>query len=711
MSYSLFLLPPFLPESSGAYKYDTTSNVLSGYYSFGTDGLNVKLQGNLGNWNSSIFVRDVGGVSGEVKRLEELQEFKAMMLRGNIGIFGGILTEDFTKGRFRGEGLVVFHGDDTLKFLLTMSDIKRVRFRLIKGYNGPYVLPEKFLQGSVRVYLNGRILKEGYEIRNGAIYLRKFEDGDILTVEYQDLSGERIALSEGVIRKNGMFVRGFSKVSWKGESFRGCIRGKGDYRFSNDTFYIDVKGGDLVCNFVRVENGDYLFLGDKFVFVGSGGNYTIKPLENAKDESVISCGYSSGTGSVEIFANSEKALGSSWEFKLGRSIYILTFGNYGYVPKVPLTKTTGLDKNLNLGLGLNLEGFFGELIVGSSDGTRSASGKFKLGEERGLVGEFFNYEVWETYKFGGFISNFYLFGNLSKDTFGRSYGFSTTLGSFSSDLKRYEDGFLSYFIELDGENLRLNYGRNKLGRSINLELILSILRLSLISSVSLKKDERFVYVGKGWGDYERDSLGNFYPKPFGSYKREILYSPTDTPVYDFNLSLLENVNLSLRTNVRSVKGINLSVWYYRDSMGLSLEIFKDNEIEGSSFGRILRGYLYNRWFLEGESFYRISGREIFYNLSSFGYAFFGLEILKGVSWAISPLFRVKTPFYISAYYRFYMKDPGNEALLKPPGPSLNGTLSISRVLENLRITLYINCEYSRNGGFSWNFGLNLFGSF
>jgi hypothetical protein len=236
LTYSLFFLPPFLPESSITYFSDTLQNLWSGYYSFGTDGLNLKLNGNLGSWRSSLLIRDVGGLSGEVKRLEELQEFRALVSGERMGFFGGILTEDFMVGRFRGEGLGIFYGDDTLKFLRTISDVKRISFRLIKGYNGPYILPEKILRGSVRVYLNGRLLEGGYEIKDGAIYVREFEDGDILTVEYQEANGERISVFGGILRKGGFFVRGFSKEAEKGGKIKGCIRGKGIINFPTIPF-------------------------------------------------------------------------------------------------------------------------------------------------------------------------------------------------------------------------------------------------------------------------------------------------------------------------------------------------------------------------------------------------------------------------------------------------------------------------------------------
>ena len=711
MTYGLFLLPPFSPESSKSYSQDFTPSAWSGYYSFGTDGLNLKLQGNLSDWKTSLLIRDVGGLSGEVKRLEELQEFKVEIFRENLGFFGGILTEDFTKGRFRGEGAGIFYRDDTLKVLRTISDIKRVSFRLIRGYNGPYVLPEKVLQGSMVVYLNGRVLEGGYEIKNGAIYVWDFEDGDILTVEYQEANGERISLYGGVVRERGFFVRGFSKISTKGENFRGCLRGKGDYRFSNDTFYIDVKNGDLVCDFVRVENGDYVFLGDRFVFVGSGGSYTIRPLGQTEDEKIGSLGYSSGENLLEIFANSRRNLGSSWNLKFGKSLYFFSFGNYGYTPHVPMTKVGVNGGNLNFGFGLDYEGFSGDLSLGSTGGILSSSGKVKIGNEKGFSGEFFNSKVWEIYKLGTFTPHFSIFGIASGDTFGRSYGFSAIYGVFSTDLKRYEDGFLSYSFEYAGENLKFHYGKAKLGKSLNLDLIWRILRASLSSSVSFKKDERFVYVGKGWGDYERDTSGNFYPKPFGSYKREVLYFPTDTPTYDLNLSVVGYLNLSLRTDLKALKNINLSAWYYKDSVGLSFEIFKDLEMDRESFGRILRGYIYKIWFFEGESYRRVFGREIFYNSLSAGYRFLGVEVLKGVSWAISPFFRIKTPISISVYYRFYVQEPGNEELLKPKGPSIQGTFSLSKNLDNLRINGYINSLYNRKDGFSWNFGLNLLGSF
>ena len=712
MTYSLFFLPPYLPESSIIYFSDTLQNFWSGYYSFGTDGLNLKLNGNLGSWRSSLLIRDVGGLSGEVKRLEELQEFRALVSGERMGFFGGILTEDFMVGRFRGEGLGIFYGNDTLKFLRTISDVKRISFRLIKGYNGPYILPEKILRGSVRVYLNGRVLEGGYEIKDGAIYLRDFEDGDILTVEYQEANGERISVFGGILRKGGFFLRGFSKEAERGEKFKGCFRGKGDYKFSNDTFYIDVKNGDLICDFVRVENGDYIFLGDRFVFVGSGGNYTIRPLEGVENEGVGSLGYSSGESSIEISANTNKNFGSNWNFKLGKSVYFFSFGNLGYNPYVPLSKVgVSSNKNINLGFGAKLDGLFGEMGGGFTDGKSSSFGRIKLGKERGIFGEFFNSKVWENYKFGGFISSLSLSGITSRDTFGRSYGFSVIFGSLSSNLKRYEDGFLSFALEFDGENIRFNYGKTKLGRSLSFEWVWMFFRMSLNSSVSFKKEERFVYVGKGWGDYERDSSGNFYPKPFGSYKREILYFPTDTPTYDLNFSIAGNLNLSLRTDLNSIKSLNLSTWYLRDSLGLSFQIFRDEEVEREIYERNFRGYIYKVWFLEGESFYKAFGREIFYNSLSFGYKFFGFEVLKGASWALSPFFRIKSPFSLSAYYRFYTQAPGPEGILKPPGPSLYGTFSLSKEFENLKFTGYLNFLYNQRDKFSWNFGLNVFGGF
>ncbi|MEO0215184.1 MAG: hypothetical protein ABIL12_06745 [candidate division WOR-3 bacterium] len=718
MFYELYLLKPLTPDSFSYFEWDTSLTLKgwSGFYNFGTDGLYAEIKGDIYGWALGLAIRDVAGVSGEVKRIENLQDFRVQIFKDYMGLFGGILSEDFVRGRVRGEGLGIFYKGDTLKFLRSFSDVKRVNFRLFKGFNGPYVIPSKgVVENSVRVYINGRVLKSGYVLKNGAIYItREFEDGDILTVEYQESTGSQNLFSYGVIRVGGFFIRGSGITPQRFESFKGCIRtSKGDYRFSKDTFYIDVLNGDLMCDFVNVKNGDYKFLGDRFVFVGSGGDYTIKPIEGNNGEYMGEVGFERGGDYLSINFNDRGNMGGRWNYTIGEKIYAFSFGNFGYNPYIPYTATgvnTG-NYNINLGIGLNFEGLNGKFLRGFFENDFVYSGDIKLGMDRGFYANLLRTSIWNRYEFGGFIKGLFAGGFMAEDTFGRSYGINGKSEKLVGTIKRYDDGFLAYDIGFIGEGLVLNYGVSKMGRSFILGLIWKFIRLDISSSISFKKEERFIYVGKGWGDYERDSLGMFYPKPFGSYKREMVYFPTYTAIYDIGISVLEYLNASLRTDFKDLKTINLNAWFGRDSVGVKFDLYRDVETGEFRYNRVFNGFANYNWFMEYENLKRVFGKYIEYNSLSFGYKFFGLEVLKSTSWALSPFIRIRKPFSLSLYYRNYYGEKGDEVYIKPEGPVVLLGFYPQKNLYEINISGHLYAYYDKMQKFSWNFGLSVSGEF
>lgn len=718
MFYELYFLKPLTSDTFFQFEWDTIPTVKNwnGFYSFGTDGLYAGIKGSVFGWGFALNIRDVSGVSDEVKRIEDLQDFRVEIFKEYMGLFGGILSEDFLNGRVRGEGLGIFYKMDTLKFLRSFSDIKRVSFRLFEGFKGPYVIPSKgIVESSVRVYINGRLLKEGYIFKNGAIYItEEFDDGDVITVEYQESTGSENLFSYGVMRIGGFFIKGSGIIPQRFQGFKGCIKTlKGDYRFSNDTFYIDVLNGDLMCEFVRVENGDYKFLGDRFVFVGSGGDYTIKPIIGGEGEYIGEVGFERDGDYISINFNDKGNLGGRWDYKIGEKIYTFSFGNLGYNPYIPYIATGAnpQDYNINLGIGLGFEGLEGKFLRGFSKNDFVYSGDVKVGINKGLYANLIKTKIWGRYEFGGFVKDLFVGGFMARDTFGKSYGINGKSEKFTGMIKRYDDGFVAYNIGFTGEGLVLNYGVGKMGRSLVIGLLWKILRLDIFSSISFKKEERFVYVGKGWGDYERDSSGRFYPKPFGSYKREILYLPSDTTIYDIGISVLEYINASLRTDFKNLRTINLNTWIGKDNIGLRFDLHRDVETGELRYNRNFNGFMRYNWFVEYENSKMVFGKSMEYNSLSFGFKFLGIEFLKSTSWALSPFLRIKDKFSISVYYRRYYGRKGDEVSIKPEGLVVLFGFYPQKNLSDINISGYIYAYYDKIQKFSWNFGLSVSGEF
>lgn len=720
MFYQLYFLQPY--EDTLKYE-DFTDTVKhqyrwNGYYSFGTEGFKLSLNGKMENWNVSMNLTDASGITQQIKRVENLQDFRLILSREDYGGFLGILSEDFLMGRLRGEGAGAFFGDDTVKVIRTFSDVKRVDIKLVKGFRGPYILSsQQIIKNSLRVYLNGLRIYDGYFVGEDGttIYItRDFRDGDILTVEYQTVSGNDIVLSGGVVRYRNLFLR-LESVRSMAKVYRGCIyKSGGDYRFSNDTFYLDTKNGNLDCNFIPKENGEYKFLGDRYVFVGSGGDHTLLPYSGSRDGYMGEFGYSSRDVGFSLMSKREKdstLMGGRWDLKLGKSVYLISFGEYGYNHYVPVREGgfNVKDYNLNGGFGLDYENLRGYLISSFSSYDKGLSGKIELWNEPRFVLSFRMFRVFYEYSLGTLYKDFSLEGFTLEDSSERNYGLRGGFRFVNGEVRRASDGFLRYEISITTENLKGFYGLSKMGRSLIFSGNYGYFNFNVNSSVRFKKVERFVYVGKGWGDYERDSSGNFYPKPFGSYKREIIYQPEDTVIYDLALGIFNLLNFNVRTDLKGFKGGNIHSGYTRDSFGVYGSLYFDYETETFRYQRTMRGYIYRRFFVEFENFKQNFGYDVHYNSLYIGYMFVGIEGTKGEGTSLAPFIRLKKPISLKMVYRKYLDVVGAEEYLKPKGFSLDADINFLKSLEELNLNFVLSMHYDHKTKLVWNFGFNVFG--
>ena len=706
------------------FKYENFTDTIehqyrwNGYYSFGTEGFKLSLSGKMENWNVSMHLTDAAGITQQIKRVENLQDFRLVLSKGNYGGFVGILSEDFLMGRLRGEGGGIFSEDDTVKVIRTFSDVKRVDIKLVKGFRGPYILSsQQVIKNSLRVYLNGLRIYDGYFVGDDGttIYItRDFKDGDILTVEYQTASGNDIILGGGVVRYRDIFLR-LEGVKSMAKIYKGCIyTSEGDYRFSNDTFYLDTKNGNLDCDFIPKENGEYKFLGDRYVFVGSGGDHTLSPYEGVRDKYMGEFGYSSRDVSFSFMGKKERdsaLMGSRWNLKLGKSIYLISFGEYGYSHYTPMREGgfNVKDYNLNGGFGVDHENLKGYLLSSFSSQDRGSSGKLQVWNEPSFVLSFRRFKTFYEYSLGMLYSDFSLRGFTLKDSSERNYGLRGGFKFINWEVRRASDGFLGYEISITTENLKGFYGVSKMGRSLILSGNYRYFNFNISSSVRFKKVERFVYVGKGWGDYERDSSGNFYPKPFGSYKREIMYYPEDTSIYDLGFGVFNLLNLNVRTDLRKFKGGNVYAGYTRDSAGIYGNLYFDSETETFRYQRTLRGYIYRRFFVEFENFKQDFGYEVHYNSLYIGYMFVGIEGTRGEGTSLAPFIRLRKPIRLRIVYRKYLDRVGAEEYIKPRGFVLDADINFLKDFEEINLNFTLSLHYDHNTDFVWNFGFRIFG--
>ncbi len=732
--YELFVLPPDtasgLPETLAV---EDTGNVrVNGEYSFGTEGATVRINVYGEGWFSRVKVVDVAGVSGEVKRVEELQELNLTWEYGNYGITGGILTRDLLSGRVRGEGVEVYRGGSRMLYLRRYSPPQRRDIVLVKDFAGPYVFSEEpTIRKSLRVFLNGRQLKEGeYTLspEGNAIYLRtEFGDGDLLTVEYQRASLSPSHVIEGTLKAGITSVRLYHERPAL-KVINGCTADEGgDYVVRGDTFLLVPGRGNLSCTFVPSENGRFTFAGDRYV-PSENGDYVLVPPDTSPKSSFAEVSLLPRYGRVAFIGGKigdTASYGGRWDLRFGSGLQFITSGDVFRGRRPDVSRYNG---NLwggrtygEAALGLLYDGenllLGGKLSLGIGDSLKRAY-TFE-GGYRWLFGRYERFPARVSGEAGVRSGEISLSYDFQGDTSGNYRGGNLTWRWFRGSLRRYGDGFWGYSLRIGGGQNDLFYSITPKGRSLmgrgRLELRGMRLTGAVSSSQSFLKQERFVYVGKGWGDYEKDSTGNFVPYPYGSYRKEVLYFPAEEPTYDFSLSASgggHGLNLSGKWGKRIERYdllLHSSGEVYRVSLRLSGDLtstytYSERRTEGRA-GRpvYVRAEVLSRRFGADSTFYVSS--EVGYTR---GWVDVGVEGLRGKSWALSPIVRTRGNLYGEAGYRMYFGEAGSEARYKPPGPFVSLNLNLTRNVGRVRLTGTLTGGYDvlRKGFYTFSFGVS-----
>jgi len=622
----------------------------------------------------------------------------------------------------------VYRGESRLLYLRRYSPPERRDIVLVKDFAGPYVFSEEpTIRKSLRVFLNGRQLKEGeYTLspEGNAVYLNTdFGDGDLLTVEYQRASLSPSHVLEGYLKAGITGLRLYHERPAL-KVMNGCTADEGgDYVVRGDTFFLVPGRGSLSCTFVPSENGGFVFLGDRYV-PSENGDYALIPPDTSPTSSYAEFSLAPRYGSVSLIGGKRgdtASYGGRWNLRFGSELQFITSGDvfrgrrpdvsryngnlwsggtYGQADVGVLYNGTGLSVGGRLSLGIgdsieraySLEGAYGWLFGRYERFPARVSG------EAGIR----NGDLSVSYDFHGDTSGNYRGGNL-------------TWRWFKGGLRRYGDGFWGYSIRMgEGQN-DLFYSITPKGRSLmgrgRLEVRGVRLTGTVSSSQSFLKQERFVYVGKGWGDYEKDSTGDFVPYPYGSYRKEVLYFPAEEPTYDFSLSASgggHGLNLSGKWGERLERYdllLHSSGEVYRASLRLSGDLASTYPYSE----RMAEGRAGRPFYVKGEVLSRRFGADsTFYVSSEVGYTWgwmdAGVEGLRGRSWAVSPVLRTRGNLYGEAGYR----EAGGEARYKPPGPFVSLNLNLTRNVGKVKLTGTLTGGYDvlRKGFYTFSFGVS-----
>ncbi|NPB03049.1 MAG: hypothetical protein GXO39_01355 [Thermotogae bacterium] len=737
--YEIFILPADTSQSPPIVTpLHTDSSIrIRGSYSFGSDGVSVSLGGSLYGVSLSLNVEDAAGLSGQVKRIEELQEFNLRLSKGKFHGVGGILTDTLLVGTVKGEGFKLMYGLGSLEYLYRYSPLYRRKIELKKGYSGPYVFSEvPPIRSSLTVYLNGRRLKEEEFIigegGNTIHILADYEEGDVLVVEYQSSTIQPSHIFTSSYALGGVSLTLYGETP-AAELDGGCIRtGRGDYVRKGDTLILKPGEGYLDCNFVPKSGGGYTFLGDRYVPTENGGYALVPPkIPPSIRAGDLTVRGDKGYSSVILGRVGDSIITSlRWNMEWGERTRIRSFGDLSLGRRLRTTTYNtapwGGEGFGLIGLGLShtwKEGRMeGRILSHLAHGPEYGYG-FNA-TWKWFSGEYERFPLRIVYRMGLRIADLELFHRSFWDTTLTYRAIGLKRGSLMAILRRYGDGFLGYELKFKSSLLLLMHSRSPFGSSLLLEFrgnsFGQQLRALLKSSQSLLKQVRFVYVGKGWGDYERDDAGNFYPYPYGSYRREVVYYPQGAPNYDAQISL---VGTAFRGNVRAkfknkLEQYSILSSFFGDKIvkySINLSLFEDISSSYPSktshlLGRIERGVI-----LEVEGRDEAIPTDTLNFVSLFvgykrGNLESGLEFLRGKGYALAPLVRIAGSLSLKGGYRWYFEPAGSELKYRPPGPFLGVSLNTAPTWGDVIANLSLLSGYDRLRGWYYNLSVRISGS-
>ena len=736
--YEIFVLPPDTfdgVDSLEVFLSGEEERILKGSYRFGTFGSEADLEIRGDGWSGGLRLTDASGISGEIKRVEDLQDFKLFVRRGDLYAEGGIMTENTLMGRVKGEGVNLTYGGVRGGYLYRYAPNRRKSLVLTEGYVGPYRFSETpVLRRSLRVYVNGRPLDtREWKISEdgGAIYiLSSFRDGDVLTVEFQgsEISPSHVVMGGVTLAAFTFEVYGETPAA---EILNGCVRNdRGDYSIKGDTFLFVPGRGDYSCNFARKEGGDYVFVGDRYI-PSEDGEYVLIPPDTSPRTFISSLNFADGGNRFSLKAGKtgeDRLYDALWDFKLGEGLFLRTHGQIHTEtsPFVREYKGSRWMENrgvFSVGAGFKSGDFFSEMDLYLSPGDSLQRGFEMRGFWRfvgGRYGRFPNNEEKEVYvKWGEHTVSYVEYGDTSI-----SYrGVRWETPGFDGNLKRYADGFLGYSVNYLGEVLRIGYAKTPSGASLISNLVYTYRELTLRGDVRsaqrFYKQVRFVYVGKGWGDYERDSSGKFVPFPYGSYRKEVLYFPEDERSYDVELSVgYRRFRTSLSTQLsRGVERYNLFLTLSGGSPAhhsINLLLSEDRRSNLSEVRRNLRVYLERGVFLDVEyRFEMLSGLRVEYWSVFPGYTLGwiggGVEMLRAASYALSPTALFRRTLSARVGYRFYTGDVGREVVYKPQGFFADFGLFLKREVAGVHLQGSLFGGYDARRNLYYNFSFSVGG--
>ena len=427
-------------------------------------------------------------------------------------------------------------------------------------YGGNPVIPfasmgEEVMYGTVRLMVNGRVVKEGWRVDydSRSLYLEPGMDihpGDILSVEYRSLSSgvrrDFVSFSIGPVS----YSRRVENVRFSSDSlkratapgyypsyYRDTLRGS--YILEDSIFrYVGEGRGQYVVYFSPFPSGDYEYdpHGDYYYFVGRGrGHYMpLKYMSPPSRQQYISFEgdsmevllaeynpnyYLYGMGRVDVEGFVSRRWGRLRLFAVRKRSDLTDFS----MPPNPMGIADGTFITFTFdGMGFFLlDSLYGIYLERNGMvGMLYRGGWMVSGSWRG---RFHNLSI-RSIRYSDSLRN-----TVNLEAGGEVYALVKLF--ISDDSLDYGAGF---GINLSG--IRGNVLYNPMRNSV--EGVLDVSTGALSSSIVLRKAptvayvEKYVFVGEGMGDYSYDAVsGAYYRDPGGSYARVAIPLSSDTAGY------------------------------------------------------------------------------------------------------------------------------------------------------------------------------------
>ena len=462
----------------------------------------------------------------------------------------------FYEGRYRIFGMRGGYGNFRGMFGYERAIMRRREI----VYRGTSIIPfastgEEVVYGSVKLLINGRVVREGWHVDydSRTLYLEPGMDvhpGDVLTVEYQYLSeGVRrdfVSVSLGPVS----YFRRVENIRFSSDSLKGATAPgyypsyymdtvRGSYVLEDSIFrYVGEGRGRYVVYFSPFASGDYEYdpQGDYYYFVGRGrGHYMpLRYMNPPSRQQYISLNLDSvrilvaeynpnyylyRAGRVDVEGRVSRRWGGFRLFVIRKRSDLIEMS----MPPNPAGAVEGTFATLTYnGIGVFLmDSLYGAYLKGAGAVLMVYRGGWML--DGSWRGPFYSLSL-RSIRFSDSLRSF-----IHMEVGGEIYALVKVF--FGEDSLDYRAGF---GIRLSGAKGSFLYDPVRGSGEGVLDVSYGGLSSSLVftKAPSIAYVDRYVYVGEGLGDYSYDAVsGTYYRDAGGSYVRVAVPLSSDTSGY------------------------------------------------------------------------------------------------------------------------------------------------------------------------------------